>query len=89
MTLSGQSPVTAVSVSSRNLTLSHSEAQTTYRCLLSTGELDPVIVNVTSGETVTVAVIPDRMYTIGCVSYDEQGHVDFCVERNTSITTRK
>ena len=45
-------------------------------------------VNVTSGETVTVTVLPDTMYTIGCVGYGEQGQ-DLCVEGNTTITTRE
>ena len=75
-------------MSSHNLTLSHSEAQVTYRCLLSSEGLESVSVNVSSGETVTVTVLPDTMYTIGCVSYDEQGQ-DLCVEGNTTITTRE
>ena len=45
-------------------------------------------VNVPSGETVTVTVLPDTMYTIGCVGYGEQGQ-DLCVEGNTTITTRE
>ena len=45
-------------------------------------------VNVSSGETVTVTVLPDTMYTIGCVGYGEQGQ-DLCVEGNTTITTRE
>ena len=88
MTLLGQSRVTADSVSSHNLTLRHDEAQATYKCLLSTGELASVRVNVTSGGKVTVNVQSDTMYTIGCVGYDEQGQ-DLCVEANTTITTRE
>ena len=88
ITLSGQSLVTAASVSSHNLTLRLDGAQTTYTCLLSTGGLTSVSVNVTSGETVTVTVLPDTMYTIGCVGYDEQGQ-DICVEAITTITTRE
>ena len=83
-----QRKVTAVSVSSHNLNLSHSEAQVAYRCLLSVRGLQSVSVNVTSGETVTVTVQPDTMYTIGCVGYGEQGQ-DLCVEGNTTITTRE
>ena len=45
-------------------------------------------VNVPSGETVTVSVHPDTMYTIGCVGHDEQGQ-DLCVEGNTTIITRE
>ena len=45
-------------------------------------------VNVASGETVTVTVVPDTMYTIGCVGYGEQGQ-DLCVEGNMTITTRE
>ena len=82
-----QERVTAVSVSSLNLTLRH-EAQVTYRCLLSAQGLQSVSVNMTSGETVTVTVLPDTMYTIGCVGYGEQGQ-DLCVEGNTTITTRE
>ena len=83
-----QRKVTAVSVSSHNLTLSHSEAQVTYRCLLSADGLESMSVNVPSGETVTVTVPPDTMYTVGCVGYGEQGQ-DLCVEGNTTITTRE
>ena len=74
-------------MSSHNLTLRH-EAQVTYRCVLSAQGLESVIVSVTSGETVTVTVLPDTMYTIGCVGYGEQGQ-DLCVEGNTTITTRE
>ena len=74
-------------MSSHNLTLRH-EAQVTYRCLLSAEGIEPVSVNVPSGETVTVTVLPDTMYTIGCVAYDEQGQ-ELCVEGNTTITTRE
>ena len=76
-------------MSSHNLTLRH-EAQATYRCLLSVqgAHKESVSVNVTSGETVTVTVLPDTMYTIGCVGYGEQGQ-DLCVEGNTTITTRE
>ena len=45
-------------------------------------------VNVPSGETVTVTVLPDTMYTVGCVGYGEQGQ-DLCVEGNPTITTRE
>ena len=45
-------------------------------------------VNVSSGETVTVTVLPDTIYTIGCVGYGEQGQ-ELCVEGNTTITTRE
>ena len=83
-----QRKITAESVSSHNLTLRLDGAQTIYRCLLSTEGLTSVSVNVTSGETVTVTVLPDTMYTIGCVGYDEQGQ-DICVEANTTITTRE
>ena len=82
-----QRQVTAASVSSHNLTLRH-EAQVTYRCVLSAQGLQSVSVNVSSGETVTVTVLPDTMYTIGCVGYDEQGQ-ELCVEGNTTITTRE
>ena len=83
-----QRKVKAVSVSSHKLKLSHSEAQVTYRCLLSVRGLQSVSVNVTSGETATVTVIPDTMYTVGCVGYGEQGQ-DLCVEGNRTITTRE
>ena len=84
-----QRKVTAASVlSSHNLTLSHNEAQVTYRCLLSAEGQESVSVNVTSGERVTVTVQPDTMYTIGCVGYGEQGQ-ELCVEGNTTITTRE
>ena len=69
------------------MTLRH-EAQVTYRCVLSAQGLESVSVNVPSGETVTVTVLPDTMYTIGCVGYGEQGQ-DLCVEGNTTITTRE
>ena len=83
-----QRQVTAVSVSSRNLTLRH-EAQVTYRCLLSAEGLQSVSVNVASGETVTVPdCVPDTMYNVGCVGYGEKGQ-DLCVEGNTTITTRE
>ena len=36
----------------------------------------------------TVTVLPDTMYTIGCVGYGEQGQ-ELCVEGNTTITTRE
>ena len=78
-----QQTITAKSVSSHNLTLRLDAVQTAYRCLLSTGGLGSVSVNVTGGETVTVTVRPDTMYTIGCVSYDEQRQ-DLCVEANTT-----
>ena len=81
-----QGKVKAVSVPSHNLTLSHSEVQVTYRCLLSADGQESVSVNVSSGETVTVTALPDTLYTIGCLGYDEQGQ-DLCVEGNTTITT--
>ena len=81
--------VTAASVSSHNLTLSHSAAQVTYRCLLSAEGPESVSVNVSSGETVTVThTQPDTVYTIGCLGYDSQGG-DLCLEKNISITTRE
>ena len=83
-----QRKVTADSVSSQNLTLSHSEAQVTYRCLLSAQGSQSVSVDVTNGQTVTVTVQPDTMYTIGCVGYGEQGQ-ELCVEGKTTITTRE
>ena len=83
-----QGRITAASVSSHNLTLSHSEVQATYRCLLSAEGQESVSVNVSSKVTVTVTVLPDTLYTIGCVGYDEQGQ-DLCVEGNTTITTRE
>lgn len=82
-----QQKITADLVTPNNLTLRLDEVQTTYRCLLSTG-VEPVSVNVTSGETVTVIVLPGMMYTIGCVGYDKQGK-DLCVEAKTSILTRE
>ena len=82
-----QPKVSADSVSSHNLTLRH-EAQVTYRCLLSAEARESVSVNVTSGETVTVTVQPDTMYTIGCVGYGEQGQ-DLCVEGNPTVITRE
>ena len=81
--------VTADSVSSHNLTLSHSEAQVTYRCLLSAEGLESVSVNVTSGGTVTVVhTQPDTAYNITCLGYDNQGR-DLCLEQNMSIITRE
>ena len=74
-------------MSSHNLTLRH-EAQVTYRCVLGAEGMKSVSVDVSSGETVTVTVLPDTMYTIGCVGYGEQGQ-DRCVEGNTTITTRE
>ena len=50
--------------------------------------MESVSVNVSSGETVTVTVLPDTMYTIGCVAYDEQGQ-ELCVKGNPTITTRE
>ena len=80
--------ITADSVSSQSLTLNHSEAQVTYRCLLSAEGLESVSVNVTS-RTVTVArTQPDTAYNITCVGYDNQGR-DLCREQNTSIITRE
>ena len=74
-------------MSSHNLTIRH-EAQVTYRCLLSAQGLESVSVNVASGETVTVTVLPDTRYTVGCVGYGKQGQ-DLCVEGNRTITTRE
>ena len=82
-----QGKVTADSVSSHNLTLSHSEAQVTYRCLLSAEGLQPVSVNVTSGGTV-VHTQPDTAYNITCPGYDNQGR-DLCREQIISIITRE
>ena len=77
----------ASSVSSQNLTLSHSEAQVTYRCMLSAKELQPASVNVTSGGTV-VHTDPDTAYNITCLEYDNQGR-DLCREQSMSIITRE
>ena len=83
-----QDKVTAGSVSSHNLTLNHSEAQVTYRCLLSAEGPQLVSVNVTRG-TVTVAhTQPDTAYNITCHGYDNQGR-DLCREQNMSIITRE
>ena len=80
--------VTAVSVSSNKLTLSHSEAQVTYRCLLSAERLESVSVSVTSGETVVVDTQPDTAYNITCLGYDNQGR-DLCREQSMFIITRE
>ena len=83
-----QGKVTADSVSSQNLTLSHSEAQVTYRCLLSAKELHAVSVNATS-RTVTVASTqPDTAYNITCHGYDNQRR-DLCREQKMYIITRE
>ena len=50
--------------------------------------MESVSVNVTRGETVTVTVLPDTMYTVGCVGYGELGQ-ELCVEGNPTITTRE
>ena len=81
--------VTAESVSSYNLTLSHDGDDATYRCLLAAeGPVTKhVHVNVTSNETVTVTdTLPDKVYNIECLGYDKQGQ-DLCLEVNTSVTT--
>ena len=84
-----QGKVTADSVSSHNITLSHSEAQITYKCLLSAEGLESVSVNVTSGETVTVVPTrPDTAYNITCLGYDNQGR-DPCREQKMPIITRE
>ena len=75
-------------MSSHNLSLSHSEAQVTYRCLLSAEGHQSLSVNVSSGVTVTVTALPGTLYTIGCVGYDKKGQ-DLCVEGNTTTTTRE
>ena len=79
--------VTADSVSSHNLTLNHSEARVTYRCLLSAEGLEPVSVNVPSGGTV-VHTQPDTAYSIICLGYDNQRR-DLCREQSMSIITRE
>ena len=44
-------------------------------------------VNVTSNEPVTVTgTLPDTVYNIQCLGYDEQGQ-DLCLEANKSIST--
>ena len=82
-----QGKVTAGSVSSQNLTLSHSEAQVTYRCLLSAEGLESVSVSVSSGGTVAHTQ-PDTAYNITCLEYDNQGR-DLCHEQKMSIITRE
>ena len=82
-----QGKVTADSVSSQSLTLNHSEAQTTYRCLLNAEEVESVSVNVTSRGTVTITH-PDTAYNVTCLGYDNQGG-DLCREQNMSIITRE
>ena len=79
--------VTADSVSSHNLTLRHSEAQVTYRCLLNAEGMESVSANVTRG-TVTVVTQPDTAYNITCLGYDNQGR-DLCQEQNMFISTRE
>ena len=81
-----QGKVTADSVSSHNLTLSHSEPQVTYRCLLSAEGLQSVSVNVTSGTVTVVRTQPDTAYSITCHGYDYQGR-DVCREQSMSIIT--
>ena len=84
-----QGKVTADSASSQNLTLSHSEAQVTYRCFLSAQGLESVSVNVTSRGTVTVEhTQPDTAYNITCLGYDNQGR-DLCREQKMFIITRE
>ena len=74
------------SISDR-LLLSHSEAQVTYRCLLSAEGLESVSVNVTSRPTV-VLTQPDTAYNIKCLGYSNQGR-DLCREQKMSIITRE
>ena len=81
-----QGKVTADSVSSNNLTLNNSEAQVTYRCLLSAEGLQSVSVNVTSGTVTVVHTQPDTAYSITCLGYDNQGR-DLCHEQSMSIIT--
>ena len=83
-----QGKVTADSVSSHNLTLSHRETQVTYRCLLSAQRLEPVSVNVTRGTVTVVHTQPDTAYNITCLEYDNQGR-DLCREQSMSIITRE
>ena len=81
--------VTAESVSSYNLTLSHDRDAAIYRCLLAAeGPVTKQVhVNVTRGQTVIVTgTLPDKVYNIGCLGYDKQGQ-DLCLEVNTSVTT--
>ena len=79
--------VTATSGSSDRLILSHSEAQTTYRCMLSAEGLTSVSVNVTNGKVI-VGTQPDTAYSITCLGYDNQGR-DLCCKQNMSIITRE
>ena len=75
-------------MSSHSLTLSHSEAQVTYRCLLSAEGLESVSVNVTSGTVTVVQTQPDTAYNITCHGYDSQGR-DLCREQKMYIITRE
>ena len=84
-----QGKVTAHSRStSDRLILSHSEAQVTYRCLLSAEGLQSVSINVTSGTVTVVHTQPDTAYNITCHGYDNQGR-DLCREQKLSIITRE
>ena len=82
-----QEKISADSVSSHNLTLSHSDTQVTYRCLLSAQGLESVSVTVTSGETVLLTQ-PDTAYDITCHEYGNEGR-DLCREQSMSIITRE
>ena len=73
---------------SERLLLSHSEAQVTYRCLLSTEGQESVSVNVTSGIMIVEGTQPDTAYNITCLGYDNQGR-DLCREQSMSIITRE
>ena len=86
-----QGKVKADSESSHSLTLSHSEAQVTYRCLLSAEGLKSMSVNVTRGQSGRVSVVhtePDTAYNIICHGYDNQGR-DLCCEQSMFIITRE
>ena len=72
---------------SDRLILIHSEAQVTYRCMLSSEGLQTVSVDVTRG-IVTVGTQPDTAYNITCLGYDNQGR-DLCREQSMSIITRE
>ena len=83
-----QGKVTEISGSTSNrLILIHSEAQTTYRCLLKAEGLESVSFTVTR-RIVTVDTRPDTAYNITCLGYDNQGR-DLCHEQNMSIITRE
>ena len=85
-TVQGKVTEIAGSTSDR-LLLSHSEAQTTYRCLLSADRLESMSVNVTRG-IIIVDTQPDTAYNITCLGYDNQGR-DLCRKQNMSIITRE